>query len=78
MASKSTSAVATLILGSDDLTKDEIISLGELNFRCWLQGYEPAILLVNEMPVRLHGISDQILDEEFISDVLRNAAKEQR
>lgn len=77
MASKSTSAVAKLILGTDDLTQDEIITLGELNFRCWLQGYEPAILLFSEMPVQWYAPFDQILDDRLISRILRNAGMEQ-
>ena len=45
IASDSKAAVSKLIAGSGDLTKDEVISLGRLNFHCFLQGYEPMVAL---------------------------------
>ncbi|GAA1165433.1 hypothetical protein GCM10009673_22240 [Nesterenkonia sandarakina] len=45
MASDSKAAVSKLIAGSGDLSKDEVISLGRLNFHCFLQGYEPMVML---------------------------------
>lgn len=45
MASDSKVAVTKLIAGTEDLTKDEIISLGRLNFHCFISGYEPMVAL---------------------------------
>lgn len=45
MASESKMAVTKLIAGTEDLTKDEIISLGRLNFHCFIHGYEPMVSL---------------------------------
>lgn len=45
MASDSKVAISKLIAGAGDLTKDEVISLGRLNFHCFLQGYEPMVAL---------------------------------
>ena len=47
-SSDSKVAVTKLIAGEEELTKDEIISLGRLNFHCFLQGYEPMVALFRE------------------------------
>lgn len=44
-ASNSKVAVTKLIAGEEELTKDEIISLGRLNFHCFISGYEPMVAL---------------------------------
>lgn len=63
MASDSKAAVSKLIAGSGDLTKDEVISLGRLNFHCFLQGYEPMVALFRETIKLDPAIPDLIGDE---------------
>lgn len=63
LASDSKTAVSKLIAETGDLTKDEIISLGRLNFHCFLQGYEPMVMLFREAIKIDPAISDLIGDE---------------
>lgn len=63
MASDSKVAVSKLIAGTEDLTKDEIISLGRLNFHCFLQGYEPMVALFRSTIKIYPPIPDFIGDE---------------
>lgn len=63
LASDSKVAVTKLITAAGDLTKDEIISLGRLNFHCFLQGYEPMVVLFKST-IKIHpAIPDLIGDE---------------
>lgn len=61
--SDSKAAVSKLIAGSGDLTKDEVISLGRLNFHCFLQGYEPMVALFRATIKLDPAIPDLIGDE---------------
>jgi hypothetical protein len=36
------------ILAKEDLSKDDVIAFGRLNFHCFLSGYEPLVALVGD------------------------------
>ncbi|ANR62860.1 hypothetical protein C627_09525 [Corynebacterium glutamicum ZL-6] len=69
LASKSYAAVLKLINHEEKLTTDEIISLGELNFRCWIQGYEPLVLFTAKRPIKWYRSMDSILNDELIAKI---------
>lgn len=61
-SSDSKVAVTKLITATEDLTKDEIISLGRLNFHCFIQGYEPMVALFSSPKIHPY-IPDLIGDK---------------
>lgn len=62
-ASGSGSAIRKLVAGDRALSDGELISLGHLNSRCHLQGYEPMTLLWPD-GARLHPAIPSLLDEQ--------------
>lgn len=64
---------ANLMRGENTFSADELIILGELNYRCWLQGYEPIAILIAGMPVRLNSQMDAVLDEALASKIVKRA-----
>ena len=64
---------AKLMRGENTFSTDELIILGELNYRCWLQGYEPIAILISGMPVRLDLHVDAVLDEALASKIVKRA-----
>lgn len=73
LASRSHRAVVKLIQKAKHFNKDEMLTLAELNFRCWLQGYEPVALLIAGQPVRLNGAIDRVLDEALRAKIFQIA-----
>lgn len=73
LTSKSHRSVAKLIQGAEDFTIEEMLALGELNFRCWLQGYEPVAVLLVGHPVRMHGVIRNVLDEALAEKIFASA-----
>lgn len=64
---------AKLMRGENIFSADELIILGELNYRCWLQGYEPIAILITGMPVRLKSQMDAVLDDALASKIVKVA-----
>lgn len=62
-ASDSGSAIRKFIAGDQPLSDAELISLGQLNSRCHLQGYEPMTLLWPD-GARLHPAIPVLLEGE--------------
>ncbi|MGO1968906.1 hypothetical protein ACTXN6_11745, partial [Corynebacterium casei] len=73
LASNAHDVFAKLMRGEKTFSAEEIITLGELNFRCWLQGYEPIAILISGMPVRLNTGMDAVLDEALASKIVKRA-----
>lgn len=73
LASSAHDVSAKLMRGENTFSDDELIIPGELNYRCWLHGYEPIAILITGMPVRLIAGMDAVMDEALASKFVKRA-----